>query len=137
MYRKTSDLSCIEIQFISWHFLTDYSYLHANYWTEVLGNKVFGISFENVTSHNKRYLMSTFENVEIFAACERVFSKHSNATNAFWKLNCNFWGYEKKMVPISHYFLIFYKLFCSISLNKPGRHRYLMLWYQGLGSQPC
>ena len=34
-----------------------------------------------VTSHNKRYLMSNFENVEIFAVCKRVFNKFSNDTN--------------------------------------------------------
>ena len=39
------------------------------------------IIFLHETSHNKRYIMSTFVNFEIFAACDRVFSKLSNDTN--------------------------------------------------------
>ena len=39
-------------------------------------------------------------------------------TPNFWTLNCNFWRWCLFRII----FFIFYKIFCSISPNKPGRH---------------
>ena len=77
----------------------------------------------NVTSHNNRNLMSIFENVEIFKASKRVFNKISNDFN-FWKIELQLLKImRKRRCQFLIIFFIFYKLFRSISLNKPGRHK--------------
>ena len=59
--------------------------------------------------------MSTFENVEILEACERICSKLSNDTN-FLKIELRLLKIREKMVPISYYFLyILQAVFLNIS----------------------
>ena len=68
--------------------------------------------------YNKRYLMSTFENYEIFALSKSEFNKLSNDTR-FIKRKCYFWSYEKKMVYISIlslYFTIYFAPYLKTSL---------------------
>ena len=74
---------------------------------------------EIVTQYNKRYILSTFEKIEIFVLSDCRFNKLSNDTQ-FIKIEAIVLkSFTKCEFPFI--FLIFYTLFCSLSQNKPGR----------------
>ena len=70
-----------------------------------------------VTQYNKRYILSTFDKIEIFAFSIRRFNKLFNDTK-FMNIEVILLKYE---LNFSFIFFIFYTLFCSLSQNKPGR----------------
>ena len=66
-----------------------------------------------VTQYNKRYILSTFEKIEIFALSNRRFNKLSNDTK-FIKIEVML---LKIQVLQSVNYLLFYTLFCLLSQN--------------------
>ena len=75
-----------------------------------------------VTQYNKRHILSTSEQIEIFAICNRGFNKLSNDTQ-FLKIEVILLEIQ---ILQSLYFPLFYwficTLFCSLSQNEPGLH---------------
>ena len=74
-----------------------------------------------VTQYNKRFILSTFEKIEIVALSNRRFNKLSNDTK-FVKIEVILLKIQVlQSVNFLLFSLIFYTLFCSLSQNKPGR----------------
>ena len=88
------------------------------------------LRFKKFLTKTKCTLYLFFEMFEIFAASKRILNKLSQ-TPTFWKLKCDLWWYENKMVSISclfssyftHYFA---QYLLEISL---ADIRYLLLWF--------
>ena len=94
----------------------------------VAGNR--HISATNVTQYNTRYILSTFEDIEIFALYNRRCNKLFNDTK-FIKIGVIlFENTSLTMCEFILIFFIFYTLFCSLSQNKPGRQNvpFVVYW---------
>ena len=87
------------------------------------------------TQYNKRYILSTFEKIEIFALSNIRFNKLSNDFHKYWSDTFENTSFTKCEFPFI--FFIFYTLFCLLSQNKPGRqdvpfvvlgHIYPIIW---------
>ena len=88
------------------------------------GVQTFGTDLQqpNVTGHNKRYLIY-FWKYEISALSKRQLNKLSNDTKLLRIEVPLLKIWEKDWLYFLLFSLFFYNLFCSISKNKPGRHK--------------